>query len=137
MSLSRTSLSRRLFAAAGAAVLLLGVASCGGGEDKKASGAMTSELTFSILSAEGQASSGPLWQPLLEEGPADAPWVQAAEAELQGVVAKAIRQVADKGIEQEALTEWSFGDLPQQYQQQNLLDDNLLQALKSYHALCV
>ncbi|MCU8004669.1 ATP-dependent RNA helicase HrpA [Shewanella sp. SM96] len=40
------------------------------------------------------------------------------KAELQGVVAKAIRQVADKGIEQEALTEWSFGDLPQQYQQQ-------------------
>ncbi|MFG7349681.1 ATP-dependent RNA helicase HrpA [Shewanella oncorhynchi] len=40
------------------------------------------------------------------------------KAELQGVVAKAIRQVADKGIEKEALTEWSFGDLPQQYQQQ-------------------
>ncbi|MDT3279945.1 ATP-dependent RNA helicase HrpA [Shewanella sp. SP2S1-2] len=40
------------------------------------------------------------------------------KAELQGVVAKAIRQVADKGIEQEALTEWSFGDLPKQYQQQ-------------------
>ncbi|MBJ7511777.1 PhnD/SsuA/transferrin family substrate-binding protein, partial [Brevundimonas sp.] len=67
MSLSRTSLSRRLFAAAGAAVLLLGVASCGGGEEKKASGAMPSELTFSILSAEGQASSGPLWQPLLDD----------------------------------------------------------------------
>ncbi|WP_198783312.1 ATP-dependent RNA helicase HrpA [Shewanella putrefaciens] len=40
------------------------------------------------------------------------------KAELQGVVAKAIRQVADKGIEQEALTEWSFGELPKQYQQQ-------------------
>lgn len=40
------------------------------------------------------------------------------KAELQGVVAKAIRQVADKGIEQEALTQWSFGDLPKQYQQQ-------------------
>lgn len=40
------------------------------------------------------------------------------KAELQGVVAKAIRQVADKGIEREALTEWSFGELPKQYQQQ-------------------
>lgn len=40
------------------------------------------------------------------------------KAELQGVVAKVIRQVADKGIEQEALTEWSFGELPKQYQQQ-------------------
>lgn len=40
------------------------------------------------------------------------------KAELQGVVAKAIRQVADKGIEKEALTEWSFGELPKQYQQQ-------------------
>lgn len=39
------------------------------------------------------------------------------KAELQGVVAKAIRQVADKGIEKEALTEWSFGDLPKQFEQ--------------------
>ena len=31
---------------------------------------------------------------------------------LQGVVAKAIRNVADKGIEQENITSWSFGDLP-------------------------
>ncbi|ABE54792.1 ATP-dependent helicase HrpA [Shewanella denitrificans OS217] len=36
---------------------------------------------------------------------------------LQGVVAKAIRQVAKVGIEQEALLSWSFGDLPSQYQQ--------------------
>jgi hypothetical protein len=72
MSPSRTPLSlkgsvRRLFVAAGAAVLMLGVASCGGGDDKKTTGAMPSELTFSILSAEGQASSGPLWQPLLDD----------------------------------------------------------------------
>ncbi|MCH1931192.1 ATP-dependent RNA helicase HrpA [Shewanella sp. A25] len=40
------------------------------------------------------------------------------KAQLQGVVAKAIRQVADKGIEKEALTEWSFGDLPKQFEQQ-------------------
>ena len=48
-----------------AAVLALGVASCGGG-DEKAGGAPT-EITFSILSAEGQNSSGPLWEPLLED----------------------------------------------------------------------
>ncbi|MGL5360647.1 MAG: DUF3418 domain-containing protein, partial [Shewanella sp.] len=39
------------------------------------------------------------------------------KAELQGVVAKAIRQVADKGIEQQHLKEWSFGALPAQYEQ--------------------
>ena len=48
-----------------AAALALGVASCGGG-DEKAGGAPT-EITFSILSAEGQASAGPLWQPLLDD----------------------------------------------------------------------
>ena len=48
-----------------AAALALGVASCGGGEETKA-GAPT-EITFSILSAEGQASAGPLWEPLLED----------------------------------------------------------------------
>ena len=57
------SFTRRL---ALAAALALGVASCGGGGDSKAGGAPT-ELTFSILSAEGQASSGPLWQPLLDD----------------------------------------------------------------------
>ena len=56
------SFTRRL---ALAAVLALGVASCGGG-DEKAGGAPT-EITFSILSAEGQASAGPLWQPLLDD----------------------------------------------------------------------
>lgn len=49
-----------------AAALALGVASCGGGDDGKTAGAPT-ELTFSILSAEGQNSSGPLWEPLLED----------------------------------------------------------------------
>ncbi|MDV5390427.1 ATP-dependent RNA helicase HrpA [Shewanella xiamenensis] len=43
--------------------------------------------------------------------------LDSLKAELQGVVAKAIRQVADKGIEKEALTEWSFGDLPKQFEQ--------------------
>lgn len=49
-----------------AAALALGVASCGSGDDK-AGGGSPSEITFSILSAEGQASSGPLWQPLLDD----------------------------------------------------------------------
>ena len=57
------SFTRRL---ALVAALALGVASCGGGDDNQAGGAPT-ELTFSILSAEGQASSGPLWAPLLED----------------------------------------------------------------------
>ena len=57
------SFTRRL---ALAAVLALGVASCGGGDDAK-SGATPTEITFSILSAEGQASAGPLWQPLLDD----------------------------------------------------------------------
>ena len=48
-----------------AAALVLGVASCGGGDEKV--GGAPSEITFSILSAEGQASSGPLWQPLLDD----------------------------------------------------------------------
>jgi phosphonate transport system substrate-binding protein len=48
-----------------AAALVLGVASCGGGDEK--AGAAPTEITFSILSAEGQASSGPIWQPLLDD----------------------------------------------------------------------
>lgn len=55
-------LTRRL---ALAAALALGVASCGGGDDK--AGGASTEVTFSILSAEGQNSSGPLWEPLLED----------------------------------------------------------------------
>ena len=57
------SFTRRL---ALAAALALGVASCGGGDDNKSGGA-PDEVIFSILSAEGQASAGPLWQPLLDD----------------------------------------------------------------------
>ncbi|MBW8304022.1 MAG: phosphate/phosphite/phosphonate ABC transporter substrate-binding protein, partial [Brevundimonas sp.] len=57
------SFTRRL---ALAAALALGVASCGSGDDTKAGGA-PDEVVFSILSAEGQASAGPLWQPLLDD----------------------------------------------------------------------
>ncbi|GGI84825.1 ATP-dependent RNA helicase HrpA [Shewanella gelidii] len=37
--------------------------------------------------------------------------------QMQGVVAKAIRHVADKGIEQKDITEWSFGELPKLFKQ--------------------
>ncbi len=48
-----------------AAAAMFGLAACGGGDDK--SSAAPAEITFSILSAEGQASAGPLWQPLLDD----------------------------------------------------------------------
>lgn len=59
------TLSRR-FIAAVSGLALLGLSACGGGDEKAAGGA-PSEVVFSILSAEGQASSGPLWQPLLDD----------------------------------------------------------------------
>lgn len=43
--------------------------------------------------------------------------INALRDKLQGVVAKAIRNVAQKGIEQQEITQWSFGQLPKQYQQ--------------------
>lgn len=55
----------RLMAGAVAAALTLGLAACGGGEDGKAG--QSDRIVFSILSAENQASSGPLWQPLLDD----------------------------------------------------------------------
>jgi phosphonate transport system substrate-binding protein len=47
----------------------LGLAACGGeGEETKGGEAAgRDEIVFSILSAESQASSGPLWQPLLDD----------------------------------------------------------------------
>ena len=48
-----------------AASTLFALSACGGGDDA-ATGAPDS-ITFSILSAEGQASAGPLWQPLLDD----------------------------------------------------------------------
>ncbi len=58
------SFTRRLglIAAAGA---LLGLSACG--SDDAPAGSAPTELTFSILSAEGQAASGPMWQPLLDD----------------------------------------------------------------------
>ncbi len=64
--MTRIAINRRLLGAAAIAAMTLGLAACGKGEETK-SGAAPSEITFSILSAEGQASSGPLWQPLLDD----------------------------------------------------------------------
>ena len=64
--MTRTLITRRLMGVAAVAALTLGLAACGKGEEKT-SGAAPQEITFSILSAEGQASSGPLWQPLLDD----------------------------------------------------------------------
>jgi len=62
------SITRRpLFALLGAAALTLSLSSCGGDDKAKATAGAPKEITFSILSAEGQASSGPLWQPLLDD----------------------------------------------------------------------
>lgn len=63
--MTRTLFTRRLVAMAGVAVLAMGLGSCGKSEDK--AGGVPTEITFSILSAEGQASSGPMWQPLLDD----------------------------------------------------------------------
>jgi phosphonate transport system substrate-binding protein len=58
----RSILNRRGLVALAAIAALAG---CGPREEKAAGG--PTEITFSILSAEGQASSGPLWQPLLDD----------------------------------------------------------------------
>ena len=59
------TVTRRFGLIAATAAAMLGLAACGGGDNQ--SSAAPTELTFSILSAEGQASAGPLWQPLLDD----------------------------------------------------------------------
>ncbi|CAM3953454.1 ATP-dependent RNA helicase HrpA [Shewanella aquimarina] len=44
--------------------------------------------------------------------------LEQLKAQLQGKVTQAIRNVAESGIEQNELTQWSFGDLPKQYEKQ-------------------
>jgi phosphonate transport system substrate-binding protein len=62
------SITRRpLFALIGTAALALSLSSCDGGGNDKAAGGAPDKIVFSILAAEGQASSGPLWEPLLED----------------------------------------------------------------------
>jgi phosphonate transport system substrate-binding protein len=60
-----TRITRR-FGMVAAASALLALSACGGGDDTPTTGAPET-LTFSILSAEGQASAGPLWEPLLAD----------------------------------------------------------------------
>lgn len=63
----RTSFTRRLAVVAGVA-MAVALGSCGQGSEKKASASGTPDkIVFSILSAENQASAGPLWQPLLDD----------------------------------------------------------------------
>jgi phosphonate transport system substrate-binding protein len=57
---------RSLFCAALAAAAL-GLSACGKNHETTGGGARPQELTFSILSAENQASMQPLWQPLLDD----------------------------------------------------------------------
>ncbi|HEY0600133.1 phosphate/phosphite/phosphonate ABC transporter substrate-binding protein [Brevundimonas sp.] len=58
--------SARRFGVGVLAAVALGLSGCDRGTDLPA-GATPGEISFSILSAQGQASSGPLWQPLLED----------------------------------------------------------------------
>ncbi|MDR8524093.1 ATP-dependent RNA helicase HrpA [Shewanella fidelis] len=43
--------------------------------------------------------------------------LEPLKASMQGQVVKAIRRVADSGIEQKGLEQWTFGDLPKQFEQ--------------------
>ncbi|HXU81368.1 MAG TPA: phosphate/phosphite/phosphonate ABC transporter substrate-binding protein [Polyangia bacterium] len=58
---------RRALPGAAVLALALGLAGCGDKPAQTASCAAPKELTFSILSAENQASMGPVWQPLLDD----------------------------------------------------------------------
>lgn len=58
-------ISRRLIGVMAGAALAVGLASCGSGGEGKAGQAEA--INFAILPAEGQSSSGPLWQPLLDD----------------------------------------------------------------------
>jgi phosphonate transport system substrate-binding protein len=55
---------RSLIGGAMAALALFGLAACGGGDETATA---DKELVFSILPAESQASSEPLWRPLIED----------------------------------------------------------------------
>jgi phosphonate transport system substrate-binding protein len=55
----------RRFGAGVLAVVALGLSGCG--DEKTTADPAPEQVTFSILSAQGQASAGPLWQPLLDD----------------------------------------------------------------------
>lgn len=61
-----TRLTRR-FGLIAATALAVGLSSCGSETEGADPQGAPAEITFSILSAEGQASAGPLWEPLLED----------------------------------------------------------------------
>jgi len=63
--MTRFSLARRAVLGAAAAAAALLVAACGEGGEQKAG--QPDEITFAILPAESQASSEPLWRPLIED----------------------------------------------------------------------
>ena len=58
--------SARLVGAGVLAAAALALSGCGNQDDLASAGA-PAQITFSILSAQGQASAGPLWQPLLDD----------------------------------------------------------------------
>lgn len=62
----KLSSSARLFGVGALAAAALVLTGCGRSGEPASSGS-SDELTFSILSAQGQASAGPLWQPLLDD----------------------------------------------------------------------
>lgn len=65
--MTHSKLSRRALGLAAAAVLTLGLAACGSGDKTAPAAGAPAQINFAILPAEGQASSGPLWQPLLDD----------------------------------------------------------------------
>lgn len=58
--------SARLLGVSALAAAALALSGCGQGDDVGSANA-PAQITFSILSAQGQASAGPLWQPLLDD----------------------------------------------------------------------
>ena len=63
MSIARIT---RRFGIMAASAALLGLSACGNSDDARP-GTAPAEIDFAILSAESQASAGPLWQPLLDD----------------------------------------------------------------------
>src|SRR5690606_1757011 len=65
--MTHSNLTRRMLGLAAGAALAVSPAACGQGDKPAAAKGAPSEISFAILPAEGQASSGPLWQPLLDD----------------------------------------------------------------------
>lgn len=65
--MTHSNLTRRMLGLAAGAALAVSLAACGQGDKPAPAKGAPSEISFAILPAEGQASSGPLWQPLLDD----------------------------------------------------------------------